>query len=272
MAQELAAAGVRVQAVVPGSDSRPASRRTAHYQRRPGLFRSYTVTEHRVRDEDLTSLLSHLAVAATAYQPSEGDLPPPDGSTGERAVDVLICGHGKRDQCCGTWGTRLVASLADLDDSSIGKGGTATLWRTSHTGGHRFAPTGLLLPEGTAWAYLDEETLPAIVDRTLDVDVAATLYRGCTGLDDPAVQVCDREALRRLGWSWLDHHRSGHVLTRDDDLTTVRLDYQTPSGKTGAFEATVEVARRLPVPDCRRPLDQARKSAAELRAVSFQPV
>jgi len=53
------------------------------------------------------------------------------------------------------------------------------------SGGHRFAPTALLLPEGTLWAYLDLDLLVGVSDRSLDVDEAVRLYRGCAGLDCP---------------------------------------------------------------------------------------
>ena len=143
------------------------------------------------------------------------------------------------------------------------------VWRTSHTGGHRFAPTAVLLPEGTAWAYLDLETLVGISDRTLDVEEAARRYRGCTGLDGPEVQAVEREALRAVGWSWLDHRREGTVLARDQGYSRVRLTGVAPGGGRRVFEATVEVARHVPVPDCGKPITEARKSSPELRVSGF---
>jgi hypothetical protein len=41
------------------------------------------------------------------------------------------------------------------------------------------------------------------------------------------------------------------------------------SGFTREFEATVEVARLVPVPDCGTPVSEAKKSAPELRASGF---
>jgi len=51
---------------------------------------------------------------------------------------VWICTNGKRDACCAVMGRKLVDDL--LDDSD--------LWECSHIGGHRFAPTVLILPDG----------------------------------------------------------------------------------------------------------------------------
>ena len=37
------------------------------------------------------------------------------------------------------------------------------LWRTSHTGGHRFAPTFIVLPFATLWAWADPLLLRRVV-------------------------------------------------------------------------------------------------------------
>jgi hypothetical protein len=49
----------------------------------------------------------------------------------------------------------------------------------------------------------------------------------------------------------------------------VRLDAEAPGGRGLAFEATVEIARTLPVPDCGKPPEQAPKSSPELRVTGF---
>jgi hypothetical protein len=83
------------------------------------------------------------------------------------------------------------------------------------------------------------------------------------------VQAADREALLAVGWSWLDHHRSGAVVERSAGGARVRLDGITPDGAHASFEATIEVARLVPVPDCGKPLSEARKSEPELRVRDF---
>jgi hypothetical protein len=113
-------------------------------------------------------------------------------------------------------------------------------------------------------------TLAGISDRTLDVHVAAPLYRGCTGLDGPEVQAAEREALRTVGWSWLELRREGRVLERDGSRTRVSLQGTGADGATTTFVATVEVARLMPVPECGKPPEQARKSAPELRVSEFR--
>ncbi|MHA6525852.1 sucrase ferredoxin [Tessaracoccus sp. G1721] len=65
--------------------------------------------------------------------------PRPD-SAGSDPV-LLVCTHAKRDRCCALEGRPILDALAD-------ELGPDALWECSHLGGHRFAPTTLLLPTG----------------------------------------------------------------------------------------------------------------------------
>jgi hypothetical protein len=173
---------------------------------------------------------------------------------------VLICTHGRRDACCGSAGTRLFQEVGGSVDG-------VEFWRSSHLGGHRFAPTALVLPEGTMWAHLDARVLVGIATRTLDVNEALGHYRGCTGLAEPEVQAADRAALALHGWAWLDRPREGHVVRRAGDRVDVRL-----TGGPATYTATVEIGRRLPSPDCGSPADEATKYQPEYRVGDFAAV
>lgn len=292
-APALTASGLRLQALVPGATSTPDRRDLVCMTRPPGAFDRYVATPLTVTDAALSDALERLAAAeagppaaelAASTETSPGRAASGPGgcddavpaaavaavapgvagvtSIGAEDRHVLVCTHGRRDACCGTLGTRLSVSLPDL-------GAGVHVWRTSHTGGHRFAPTALLLPDGTAWAYLDVDTLTAISDRTLDPAIAAGLYRGCAGLDGIEVQAADGEALRAIGWAWLDHRRRGEVLERDGAETRVAITGESPDGERRRFAMTVEVTRVLPVPDCGKPPDDAKKSAPELRVTDI---
>ncbi|MEV5509316.1 sucrase ferredoxin [Streptomyces orinoci] len=56
---------------------------------------------------------------------------------------ALVCTNGKRDRCCALLGRPLAAELAAT--------GAAEVWEITHIGGHRFAPTLLVLPHGYAY-------------------------------------------------------------------------------------------------------------------------
>ena len=56
---------------------------------------------------------------------------------------LLVCTNGKRDRCCAVAGRALASWLAEDARTP-----TADIWETDHLGGHRFAPTALVLPTG----------------------------------------------------------------------------------------------------------------------------
>ncbi|MEV0945915.1 sucrase ferredoxin [Rhodococcus sp. NPDC049939] len=85
--------------------------------------------------------------------------PAPGLGTPETDPVVLVCAHGKRDQCCAVVGRPVAAELAAEFGDAV--------WECSHTGGHRFAPSMILLPTGYTYGRLSAQ-------QSLDVVRAAT--------------------------------------------------------------------------------------------------
>ena len=265
--------GYRVQALVPrpergrrlvvhaakGGDGSSASQWFSGYVRR-------SVAVDGATPEELAGMAAELDAPAAGEPGGPGE---PD-----RHRDVLVCTHGRRDTCCGSAGTGLALELMagggfDGPDGDGAEGGEAAgrpvvVHRTSHTGGHRFAPTFLVLPEATAWAFADPELVRSVVDRTADFESVADHYRGCAGLGGPRAQAVEREVLRRVGWDLLDRPRRGVVVGADSPV--VRLEVAGGDGTGGpveTWEAEVVPGRTLPVPECMKPLSEARKSETE---------
>lgn len=76
---------------------------------------------------------------------------------------LLVCTNAKRDRCCALRGLPLALQLAER--------GFAT-WECSHTGGHRFAPTGIVLPLGQMLARLTPELGEAVLDAAASGELA----------------------------------------------------------------------------------------------------
>jgi hypothetical protein len=131
------------------------------------------------RVDDVRSL-THLDVDALLdADASPTDLPGDPAPTPQRAL--LVCANAKRDQCCAVLGRPLAAALAqDLS------GADTEVWETSHTGGHRFAPTFVSLPDGYLFGG------PGAASGSVDA------CRGRSSLP-PEAQVAELEVLRRLG-------------------------------------------------------------------------
>lgn len=62
---------------------------------------------------------------------------------------LLVCTNGRRDVCCAVRGRPVALDASDVHPGRV--------WEASHTGGHRFAPTAVLLPHGATLARLDAD-------------------------------------------------------------------------------------------------------------------
>ncbi|MBX6388969.1 MAG: sucrase ferredoxin [Frankia sp.] len=176
--------------------------------------------------------------------------------------EVLLCAHGRRDRCCGRLGTRLA-----LDVAAAWPG--VRVRRCSHTGGHRFAPTGFTLPDGRAWGFLEFDVLDTIVRRSGPPPLSGH-YRGDLALDMWG-QVAERELFARFGWRWLEHRliSAQTEVAPDRRAATVRLAWTGPDGPVQAV-AEVEVSRDVPVLVCGEPPEKAKKASPELALRSIE--
>lgn len=108
---------------------------------------------------------------------------------------LLVCTNGRRDICCATRG-RPVAQAAGLRFPD-------RVWESSHTGGHRFAPTGVLLPWGQTYARLDPELAVSALESSLSGRTPLSALgpvhdRGRSPLE-PAAQFAESVIRTRLG-------------------------------------------------------------------------
>jgi hypothetical protein len=232
--------GARLQAIVPDAGRLGRGEALVVLHRNPGdEFRGYERHETVVPRGSAADAVRALAAGAA---PAAG-------------IDVLVCTHGARDRCCGSLGTALHRSLRAPE--------LVQVHRTSHLGGHRFAPTAVVLPSGTVWAWLDHTVLGAIVERRVAPADVLDHYRGSLAMGHPALQVAEAAAFGEVGWDWLDHHRRGWWEEDGPDRWHVGID-----GTAGSWRATVERTGAERQPVCGRPLDAATKSDDRLRLVS----
>jgi hypothetical protein len=147
-------------------------------------FAAFSRREYAVARKDLAATIEQLASNGTADTLSLPCAP------GQR--DLFVCTHGARDACCGKFGFPLYRELCRLAERA-GAGGAVRIWRSSHLGGHRFAPTLLDLPSGRMFGRVSLADAAAIHDggdalaRRLE-----SIYRGRCVLPEP-VQIVERD-------------------------------------------------------------------------------
>lgn len=96
---------------------------------------------------------------------------------------LLICTNSKRDVCCAVRGRPIALALQEQFPGQV--------WECSHTGGHRFAPTGIALPSGQTYARLTTESAASIIPAERNGEIPAELNhsaydRGRSVLSPPA--------------------------------------------------------------------------------------
>ncbi len=170
---------------------------------------------------------------------------------GTSVREVLLCTHGKRDRCCGSLGINLYGELSggDLFGGETGR----RLYRTSHTAGHRFAPTAVFLPQGSLWAFLDGRTMGLILSEHPDCSALKPYFRGSVGLKKSEFQVVEAELFAewsnlfpgQTGWDFL--HSPRRASLAGDTVT-----FEVISPLTGSVQISAEIkeSRKVPAWDC----------------------
>jgi hypothetical protein len=124
---------------------------------------------------------------------------------------LLICTNGRRDVCCAVRGRPVAAAAATIAPDRV--------WEVSHTGGHRFAPTGILLPWGQYFARLDAWSTGWVLAASRRGHVPRELLgpghdRGRSGLAAPA-QVAESFVRALTSETRLSNLTAGTVTTND---------------------------------------------------------
>ncbi|MEM6403551.1 MAG: sucrase ferredoxin [Cyanobacteria bacterium P01_D01_bin.116] len=150
--------------------------------------------------------------------------------------DILICTHGSHDKCCARYGNpfyfhaKETISSLDLDNVRI--------WKSSHFGGHRFAPTMIDLPEGRYYGNLNQESFKSVLTLTGNISCFKDIYRGW-GILPRSIQIVERELILRYGWDWFNYKAAGRIVEESTDKTNVlaELTFEKPDGSVYTYQA-----------------------------------
>lgn len=230
----LAAAAARSQkgrclAIAPDPKyHKPGYRRILYFQRPGEQFAAYDKQEFWLPEGLVVPLVKALATPADLVAFESYRQP-------ATTRDFLICAHAELDICCGRFSRPVYDTL-----KTHAQPDTVRVWRTSHIGSHRLAPTLIDFPEGRYWGHLEPHTSHPLVQRDIPMADLKSYYRGWAGLP-PLAQIVEREIFMQLGWDWCHYRQSGRVLALDDasSQAQVQIDFTSPGGDTGSYQATV---------------------------------
>jgi hypothetical protein len=136
---------------------------------------------------------------------------------GEPVTDpmLLVCTHGRKDRCCAVDGRALARAVVATGESDV--------WESTHLGGHRFAPTALVLPTGYLYGRLDVAGAILAHKAAAVGEVEPGLCRGRSTWTQPG-QVAELAVRAKTGL------RGANVL---------RVEPRTDHGVTGVEYVTV---------------------------------
>lgn len=153
--------------------------------------------------------------------------------------DILVCTHGSHDMCCARYGNPFYAQAQDvISQSSLNN---VRIWKSTHFGGHRFAPTIIDLPEGRYYGNLDQESFKSILTRSGDIQCLEKIYRGW-GILSPVLQVLERELILINGWDWYKNKVKSEIISNnllEENMTVAELTCETPDGVLYSYKATL---------------------------------
>ena len=162
---------------------------------------------------------------------------------------VLTCVNGRRDACCAKWGRPVAQAVADAAPEAA--------WQTSHLGGHRFAPTALVLPDGTHYGWLRPADMADLVGAHRDGHLHdLDRVRGAVHQPRPVQAAClslrqqrgatALPAVRGMGMEEMDAHWAVRVQA-DDHTHTAQVRQRERAAATfphscGSHDARPDVA------------------------------
>ena len=196
----LSGRSIRLQCILPDQEySKPNMRRVMLFSKNSKSTMSTTRTEYLIPERSLKDLCVFL-LTENQQEKKYSEYKQHNDSI----RDILVCTHGNRDRCCGSIAAPLFKNLRNQYPNPANESKYVRFWRTSHTGGHRFAPTIIDLPQARYWAYMDETSIASILEKHEPITSLDENYRGCALLTSVEEQNVEKKLLFEMGWKWID--------------------------------------------------------------------
>lgn len=197
------------------------------YQKQEGLSNGYRQQEFKLENIEQVATVVRKCLWGTS----------PDYEVETSTTrNILVCTHGSHDKCCARYGNpfyfHAMDTISNLHLDNV------RIWKSSHFGGHRFAPTAIDFPEGRYYGALEQDAFSSILTRTGDIQCLNKVYRGW-GILPTALQILERELMLSYGWDWFNYKVSGKILEQSLDNNTIlaELTFENLSGSLYTYQA-----------------------------------
>lgn len=197
------------------------------YESSKGLGNGYSKREFK---------LENIEQAATTIKKWLKDKPSRYEVSTDITRDFLVCTHGSHDKCCARYGGQFYFhasnKITELGLKNV------RIWKSSHFGGHRFAPTMIDLPDGRYYGRLDSNSFQSILTHSGEIENLIEVYRGWGFLPRP-IQVLERELMLIHGWDWFNYKVEAKILKESPDgcIFQAKLSFEKPDESLHTFKA-----------------------------------
>ena len=151
---------------------------------------------------------------------------------------IMVCCHGQRDRCCGKFGQDLHEHISQF---TMNKKLPIDVWKTSHIGGHKYAPTLIDLPSMRVWGHLSHAEAESLLLKAQFNPDLMKRYRGFCGLFTSYEQFAESEAFKKFGWNWLsrDDYKVSSDWQKDTEPANGQVIFSSENTKESIFRCKV---------------------------------
>ncbi|APJ04362.1 sucrase ferredoxin [Silvanigrella aquatica] len=120
----------------------------------------------------------------------------------QNTKELFICVHGERDHCCGKYGIELHNNF----HKKVGqyKNSSFRVWKSSHIGGHRYAPTFYEAPAMRWYGLFNINDIDDYLNRSDSKFQIKNNYRGMSGILNKYALLAENELFKKHSWQWLE--------------------------------------------------------------------
>lgn len=124
-------------------------------------------------------------------------------------IEIFICVHGTRDQCCGKYGIQLYHTFKEtVDRLNL----NYRIWKSSHIGGHRYAPTFFEAPSMRWYGLFTLNSVEAYLTRNQNNFSVINNYRGMSGISNKLASLIENELFKEYSWEWLNFSNKNYEM------------------------------------------------------------
>jgi hypothetical protein len=177
--------------------------RVIYYHRPSGLFanlekKEYLLPLDKVNDLGICLITSSNIDEFEKYRQKSDNI-----------REMLVCTHGNVDIACSRFGYPIYEKLRkEYSDDNL------RIWRCSHIGGHRFAPTLIDFPSGRYWGHLNLDILDTLIRHPENINILRPYYRGWSGLSS-LEQIFEAKLWQQIGDKWLTFPKTGRLVEQE---------------------------------------------------------